>query len=255
MPTRSRLLFVLLAVALAVLFVRLGFWQLARRGEREEASAFRQARATMPTLRLPQGDGAAAAVALPSRDSVVWRRVRLSGRFDSEREIVLRSRSRLGLPGVELLTPLLVHAEGRPDEAILVVRGWLPANDGLRPQLSDAWPPGWTDGDPGTTIEVEGIAMSGTNWAGAPIHIDIDGSRRAVLGSANLETARGLLPYPVADFYVRATDPGPAGTGLAPPQELVAGEGRHLSYAIQWFAFAIISLVGAGIFLRKEHGR
>lgn len=255
MPTRSRLIFALLAVALAILFVRLGFWQLSRRVERREANAFREGRAAMPALRVQRLDGAVDAGALPSLDSVVWRTVRLEGRFDVDREIVLRSRSRAGYPGVEILTPLLVRSEGQAEEAILILRGWLPAPDGLRPRLSDAWPPGWIGDEPGRAIEVEGIAMPGTNWAGAPIQIDIEDRRLAVLGSVNLETVGGLLPYPVADFYIRATDPGPRGPGLELPQKLVVSEGRHLSYALQWFSFAIISLVGAGIFIRKEHVR
>ena len=64
-----------------------------------------------------------------------------------------------------------------------------------------------------------------------------------------------LRAYPVADFYLRATDPGPAGPGLELPPALVADEGPHLSYALQWFSFAVISLLGAWIFLRKEHVR
>jgi surfeit locus 1 family protein len=56
------------------------------------------------------------------------------------------------------------------------------------------------------------------------------------------------LPYPIRSFYVVATDSAVPVAGrivrLNPPP---LTDGPHLSYAIQWFAFAVIALVGAGI--------
>jgi surfeit locus 1 family protein len=47
----------------------------------------------------------------------------------------------------------------------------------------------------------------------------------------------------------------PPGGGLLPrrlpPPSL--DEGPHLNYAIQWFAFATIALVGAGAYLISKH--
>jgi surfeit locus 1 family protein len=55
------------------------------------------------------------------------------------------------------------------------------------------------------------------------------------------------LPYPVSPLYLVATDadttkPVVERVVRLPPPAL--DEGPHLSYAIQWFAFAAIALIG-----------
>jgi cytochrome oxidase assembly protein ShyY1 len=51
---------------------------------------------------------------------------------------------------------------------------------------------------------------------------------------------------------LQAQDPPQSGDlpRLVPPPEL--SEGPHLSYAIQWFTFATIALVGYGLLVRRE---
>ncbi len=254
MMKRSSIVLGLVAVVLAALFVRLGLWQLDRRAQRLEANALRASRGAMPVVRLARSDGGVAPV--PPADSIAWRQVRVAGLFDREREIIIRSRSRDGSPGVELLTPFLIGSDSSTDQAILVLRGWLPAPDGLRPRLSDAWPAASPGRGSEDLVEVEGLAVPGSNRTASPsIRIEIEGAERAVLAAANLELAREFLPYRVADFYVRASTAGATGPGLAPLRDLELDEGPHLSYALQWFSFAVIALVGTGILLRKEHGR
>lgn len=251
---RSSIVLALLAVVLAALFVRLGLWQLDRRAQRMETNAFRAARGAMPPVRLIGSEDGSAPV--PSADSIAWRRVRLAGRFDREHEMIIRSRSRDGSPGVELLTPLMIGSDSPPEPAILVLRGWMPASDGIRPRLSDAWPVAAPERDGPELVEVEGVAVPGVERAAStPIRVEIEGLERTVLAAVNLSQARELLPYRVAGFYVRASAAGATGPGLAPLRDPQYGEGPHLSYALQWFAFAVIALVGTAIYLRKEHGR
>jgi cytochrome oxidase assembly protein ShyY1 len=255
MVKRSSIVFGILALFLAVLFARLGLWQLERRAERVETNAVRASRGALPELRVAASPPESGVVPIPSADSVAWRRVRARGRFDIEREIILRARSRDGSPGVELLTPLLVGSDPPFDPAILILRGWLPAPDGLRPPPS-LWSAVAAEHTPEEIVEVEGIAVPGA--ARAPslaIRVEIEGKERVVLSAANLQVAQEHLPYQVAGFYVRATASGATGSRLAPPRQPQLGEGPHLAYALQWFSFAIIALVGTGIYLRKEHGR
>jgi surfeit locus 1 family protein len=245
----------ILAVVLAVLFARLGLWQLDRRAERLEANTFRASRGAMPLLQLASSPRESGAPSVPSADSIAWRRVRVRGRFDVEREIILRARSRDGSPGVELLTPLLIGSDPPFEQVILILRGWLPAPDGLRPPPS-LWSAAAAEHTLEEVVDVEGIAAPGTDRAASPpIRVDIAGTERVVLSAINLEVAQEHLPYRVAGFYVRATASGTTGSRLAPPREPELGEGPHLSYALQWFSFAIIALVGTGIYLRKEHAR
>lgn len=241
-PTR-RFAFVAVAVLLAALFVRLGVWQSRRHAERSEWNELRERRAGLPALDL-------GASPPPPVDSVRWRRVRLTGRYDAAREIVLRARAHEGVPGVELLTPLRL-GRGADGPAVLVLRGWLPAPDGLRADLARGWP----GSDPDTTIAatVEGVAE--TAWAerdARPLSVPYDGREHVVLVAPDLDAAREALPYPVAPFWVRATDPGPVGPALRPPRAPEGGPGPHLAYAIQWFSFAAIALGGTFIYLRRE---
>jgi cytochrome oxidase assembly protein ShyY1 len=60
-----------------------------------------------------------------------------------------------------------------------------------------------------------------------------------------------LFPYPIANYYVVLTDSGTS--AHAPPRVEAAplDEGPHRNYAIQWFSFAAISIIGLVIFLRR----
>jgi len=59
------------------------------------------------------------------------------------------------------------------------------------------------------------------------------------------------FPYPIANYYVVLTDS--AQSSNVPPRVEPAplDEGPHMLYAIQWFSFATISIVGLVIFLRR----
>jgi surfeit locus 1 family protein len=65
---------------------------------------------------------------------------------------------------------------------------------------------------------------------------------------------RTRLPYSIAPFVIRQAPDSVLSRfprRLDPPE---LDDGPHLSYAIQWFAFTIIALVFAGIFLKQGRG-
>lgn len=230
--TRRTLALVLVAVLVAAACVRLGVWQLSRLAERRAVNATTRAglRAAPVSLdALPADTGARH-----------YRRVRVEGRPDYGREIVLVTRSRAGSPGVHLVTP--VRVAGR-DTAVLVNRGWVYSPDGTAIEAER-----WRDAD---TLAVDG-------WVELP-------SRRP--GPARLVTTprayRWLDPvavereigYPVTPYYV-VLPPTPGETpAFDRPARLdfpALDEGPHKSYAVQWFSFALVALVGAGAFVRAE---
>jgi surfeit locus 1 family protein len=220
MPRRT-LLFVALALAGAALFIRLGFWQLDRLRQRRE-------RNTLLAERI-----AAAPAQWSETTAVRYRRVRLSGSPDYEREIVLVGRSRQASPGVNLVTPLRLAGS---DTAVLVNRGWVYSPDGSAVDQAR-----WREGD---TITVEGYveAFSDPGPGDLPAYQRL--ARRLSHGAV---AAR--FPYPIAPAYVVAIDAGKAPRPDAParPGLPVPDDGPHLGYALQWFAFALIAVVGAGI--------
>ncbi len=235
---RSHFLLGVLAILAATLFVRLGFWQLDRLDQRQTRNDERRARLALAPLALEPG-------LLPAADSIAWRRVILDGRYDFESEIVVRGRAYRGTPGAELLTPLRLGNVG-----VLVHRGWLPAADGFRPDL--------TGGRPETSpssgkVRVEGIALPdpGARRAGVTTTYVVAGEEHTVVSRVDLGAAQETLPYTIAGFYVRATLPGATGASLQPLADLDLSDGPHLGYALQWFAFALIAIVGATVLILR----
>lgn len=204
---------------LAALFVRLGIWQLDRLDERRERNRTVEAR-----LRAAAVDVAD----LPSSpDAARYRRVDLSGTYDAAHQVVVRFRSNGGAPGSWLVTPLRL-GDGR---AVAVIRGWIPA--GAQPAVLRP---------PTGRVELTGI---------------VDRPRLARPDPVAVTDLRAdgddeLYPW----FVQLATQTPPPAAGL--PDPLPApdlDEGPHFSYAMQWFGFAAVGLVGWPLLLRREAPR
>lgn len=246
MSRTARWIFIVVAVVATTVFTRLGVWQIHRLSERKAENARRVSRGALAPLRIP-GDVAPSALPLGSAaaDTLAWRRARITGRYDWRREVVLRDRSWKGAPGVYLVTPLVVRS-GEDSAAVLVLRGWLPAPDAFHARLGY--------GRPDTAAGREGVSAVLFGGAPAPgLRVDtLEGplGPHAVVGHLDPARIGRFLPYPVADLYAQVTDSTPGGSYpfRIPLPEL--GNGPHLSYAIQWFALALVSVVGGVIFLR-----
>ena len=228
MSQRTRLLLLLGLLVVVAVCARLGFWQVSRLRERRAANAAAAAALARPELDLNRTREAPGA----------RRRVRAAGRYDREHEVILRGQAYREQPGVTVVTPL--RLEGR-DEAVLVVRGFVPAPDALRADVDSLAEPG--------RVEVRGttLPLVARNDGGAPLE------RAGRVTWKQLDPAlRGRIPYPLLDVYiVQAPDSGlpPFPRRLTPPP---LNDGPHLSYAIQWFAFATIAVVGGSVLLGRK---
>lgn len=231
----------LFVLVVAAVCVRLGFWQLDRLEQRRVRNAAVTAAGALPTLLL---DSAAMARIAEGPAAHLHRRVRVRGTYDPSGEFVLRGRALEGQPGVHLATPLRV--EGSP-AAVLVNRGWVPSPDGATVERGRYEEPG--------THEVTGILQEipATGNGGQPA---VPGSGRdTTFRRLDREVVRVRSPYPVLPLYVQQLPDSPAVRAslparVAPP---ALDEGPHLSYAIQWFGFATIAVVGfAVVALRRR---
>src|SRR5438445_3711828 len=122
---RSGALFVILAVCAAAIFVRLGFWQLDRRTQRRARNAVIAARMQAAPVKVEQLAG--------DTSLTHYRRVRVTGHPDFDRDLALTLRGNMGSPGVDVLTPVRLPGG---DSAILVNRGWIYSPDGMTADLS-----------------------------------------------------------------------------------------------------------------------
>lgn len=139
---------------------------------------------------------------------------------------------------MNLLTPVRLP---NTDTAVLVNRGWVYSPDGSTIDLAK-----WHDRDSvfmGYAEELPSIA--GSTYA----------TRPNVIARLSDSVVAKALPYPVLPVYVVALESGDtsnAATRVArltiPPLD----EGPHMNYAIQWFAFAAIALIGAVIVVRQQ---
>ena len=239
--TRTWLPFAL-ALPLFALFAALGTWQLQRLGERRADNPVRESALQLPVVELPAAEPQDAVVG----NAIIGRRVRVTGTWAPEQELVVRGHAYLGTPGVYVLTPLVVE----PGRAILVLRGWLPAADGLSADLAGAVPV--TTADP---VTVGGLARASQNPVPVPVRrVNYPDRTRPVLGNIDLPAADSLVPLQLAEFVVQilpdeASRDGRSGLPVPiPAPEL--NDGPHALYAIQWFGFALIALAGA-IFLPR----
>lgn len=232
----------LLAVAAAAAagFCALGVWQLDRHGERTARNDTLRSRLDAPAV-----DGSAGRLA---GDSLAWRRVRLRGRYDYAREVVLRGRAHDGTPGVYVVTPLR-RGNG---SAVLVVRGWMPAADGLHAPLSRGRP----DAGAESPVAVRGVLLASAEEARANVgRRTVDGEQHLVASHVNVSAIADSLPYAVAPLYVQRTAPGPDARESELPAVLSSPApepGPHLWYALQWFGFAAIAVGGTAAYLYTD---
>jgi surfeit locus 1 family protein len=241
-----RLWMTLLVIAGALGLARLGIWQLDRLAQRRAINSSLKARMAEPVLPL---EGTAI-----DPDALEYRRVEVRGVYDAAQEIVLRNRELDGVPGVHILTPLRISGS---EAAVLVDRGWIPRD------LSDpaarrefAAPPG--------EVLVAGIARRSQENAGGPQDPPLGPDRprldawfRVNIAAIQQQTGYTLLPIFVEQQPAAPSAEMPPGEAALPrPVATVdLGEGPHLSYAIQWFAFAIILVAGYITFTYQQARR
>jgi surfeit locus 1 family protein len=218
------LLFTLLALALAALFVRLGVWQW-QKGVEREAQWTRFARGAERLLELRER---------AVTDVPLFQRVSVSGRLDGAHQFLLDNRIWHGRAGYEVLTPL-----ARADApALLVDRGWVPFS-GVRAQLPDV---SLREAAPLTltgrlaALPSPGLASGrappepGPRWPKVTSYPDMDELAGAL--GAPLSSRILLLDARSPYGYVRDWQ----APGLPPL--------RHFAYAIQWWSFGVLALLG-----------
>src|SRR5258708_6022169 len=106
----------IVALAIAIVCVRLGFWQLDRLGQRRARNAILAARLALPPLTVDRET---------SPDSARQRRLIARGVYDFAGELIGAGRSFDGTPGLALVTPLRL----KDGSAVFVDRGWVPSPD------------------------------------------------------------------------------------------------------------------------------
>ena len=222
---RGALIPTIAAAIVVAVTASLGQWQLRRGAEKDDAAARHAAALAQPPVRI----GAAPA----SADALDGRLVSVTGTFVPEATVFLDNRTRQGVAGFHVLTPLRVAPDDGAPRHVLVLRGWVARDVADRNRLPAI-------ATPAGEVTVEGLAQAGL---AQPMTLGEDpepakGERLWQRWSAE-RYARwsGLAMQPV---LVRQLSELPDGLARDWTQ---AGSGadRHRAYAFQWFAMAAVT--------------
>ena len=228
----------LVVFALAVVFVNLGFWQLGRLEERRLANTVGESRFESEPVDLRtllQGAG-------EEEESLEYRRATVTGVFQPEDEVLIRSQVHQGVAGFHVITPIV----GEDGSATLVDRGWIPLVLDQVP-VTDAPPP---EG----AVTVEGWVRS-TQVRGALGPTDPEDGRLVTMSRVDIGRIQEQVPYDLAPVYLSLLDGEADELPVTAPPPSFEDEGSHLAYAIQWFSFALIGLVGYFFLIRRNARR
>ena len=216
----------LLTAAALAAFVSLGWWQIGRAREKQ-ALIESFARGTQTSVEL-KGD-------ITVDELPRFQHIRLEGHYDPWHQVLLDNMpSRVGLPGYRVLTPFRRDGSTR---VLLVDRGWVPLGDS-RAVLPDVTVgadyravSGRLDHLPEPGVRVGDAGVAGDKHWPRVLNFPRTADLEQVLGT-RIESRILLLDPAAPDGYERVWRPA---VGFGPE--------RHLGYAIQWFALAIVALV------------
>lgn len=187
---------------------------------------------------------------LPSTDVTlgtgdVWRRAVVTGRYLEGATVLLRNRPVESTPGYHVLVPLVVEDGGEPGSVLVVNRGFVRmGTDGSAAVDVPAPPAGPVE----VTVRLRLDEPRGRAAAAGQVQAI---SVEQVLGQApDTSGLEGLTAYR-AYGALAAEDPAPA-QALVPLPRPSTDPGSHLSYAFQWWTFALGALVGFSVMARRE---
>lgn len=223
----ARILPPIAALALAVLFTFLGFWQLDRAEQKRELEA--------------AFESGGEPVEIPADTAPpLYQRISATGYFLASRQFLIGNIVEGGRLGYYVITPLELQ-QGGP--LLLVNRGWIPHQPGG--ELPDV------SVDPGLRT-VEGRAGRLPRVGVRPgTALEADGGWPRLATFPTVEDLSRALQRPALPFVLLA-DPDPAGGLVRQWEPRQAGPSRHLAYAFQWFALAVAVVAVTAVLYRKR---
>jgi surfeit locus 1 family protein len=227
---RGTIFFAIFALAISLGCVRLGFWQISRLRQR-------QARNALVLSRLEERPAPARSVSGDSASR--FRRAFAEGAYDFDHELIYALRPREGSPGVNILTPLRIAG----DTAVLVNRGWVYSPNGISIDL-----PTWREPD---SARIDGFVET---YVIADVPVSTPSGARAIR-RLDRDSIQRRIPYTLLPVILVQQQPPPAGAvertpvRVAPPP---LSEGSHRAYAVQWFGFALVGIVGTILVIERD---
>lgn len=211
---------------LLVVFLSLGTWQLNRADEKRAILDDFKHSARQSTAEL----------SLPVEEPERWRyrKVRISGRFDNDRQFLLDNQVNRGQVGVNVLTPLKLSYK---EQAVLVDRGWLPLG-------------GDRSSKPDIDVTSESVNLTGTVYVPykQAFHLGgLDDDNRfgwpRLIQYLDFDELSERLGYPLAPLTIRLDPSSSHGYRRNSQPVPPITPDTHTAYAMQWFTLAGVSII------------
>ncbi len=231
MFSRSWILTTLLVFAGSAVCVRLGIWQLNRLEQRRAFNAQVTSMRAEPMLDLNRSVPA-------DIEKMEWRSVTVTGEYDFENQVAMRNQYHETVYGYHLVTPLKFSGG-----AVLVNRGWIPADGNSAPE-------NWRKYDEAGVVTGQ-IRLGQEKPAFGGV-ADTEG-KLDVWNNLDVERIAEQNPYPMLNVFIQQDEI--AGDDVPPipfQPEIELTEGSHFGYALQWFSFAAVLFFGYPFYLRKQ---
>ena len=223
----------LLMVILTPLFCGLGLWQLDRAEQKRNIANLLEMRRKLPALSL--GDN------LPDVRELEFRKVSAQGRFLTDKTVLIENRKHQGKNGFHVVTPFQLTDNGR---IILVNRGWVPRQNNQ--PLFDT---------PSGVLTIEGEASIPEPPALQLNQASSDNTEPPHWPFLTLDHYIDWSGLDVLPFVILQS-PGDAGGFVRQWPRPQSNDAMHTGYAIQWFAFGLITLtIWLRLSLRKHPAR
>lgn len=201
-------------------FMRLGFWQIQRAEQKEQMVLAQKSFAQQAPI---EWNG-------QKKLPLQYQRLHVIGRYLPEL-FLLDNQHQQHQFGFDVLSPLILNDGG----LVLIDRGWV-AGDSTRrtfPKVST----------PDTLVQIQGIAYFPSNkqWVLGP-NVEKKSSKLIILETLDPKTVSQILQKKVYPFIIRLDKEDEHGfvrqwaIVSMPPQ-------RHLAYAWQWFAMALVVFI------------
>ena len=215
-----------------------GVWQWHRFGQKKTADDQLRAAAGQPVAPVDE-------VLVPGRavdDTIRFRTVTVTGRYDATRQLLVRQRQVNDTPGFLALTPLQTTS-GR---TLYVDRGFVPVT-GAATQTPNVPDP------PAGQVQVTARVLPSENGG---LGTGLPARQIERIDVPALAARDGVQAYPAYAELISST-PSQQGLIALPPPDLTNPAGgayvaQHLAYVVQWFLFSAFALAGPVVLLMLD---
>lgn len=235
-------IFAALMLALAVVCVLLGNWQMQRLAEKEALVVTVDARLTASPVPVPP------AAEWPTLDpqSLAYQPVELTGTYRYTQTVTVftslaDAKGQYAGPGYWVVTPFELVGGG----TVFINRGFVPQDYQEAAALGDL------HGDDPGPVTISGILRSAEAPGFMTPEPDMSNRIEWVRDPQRLAAMVDPELAPIAPFYVDLPA-GPAGELPQAGETVVSFPNSHFGYALTWYGFAIVAVVMLGFWLTRQ---